>query len=562
MMRNKRAIGLTAIAISVAMGATACGGSKGGSSAGSADQVSKGGTLVYYAPSDFDHIDPQRTYTTQGQNIGREIYRSLTGWQQDASNPTGAPKLVGDLATDTGTSSNGAKTWTFHIRPGVKWQDGTAVTAQDVKYGVERSFDPDLSGGPQYASQWLVGGKGYKGPTKSGDLASIQTPDASTVVFNLSVPVSDFNEATAMETFSAVPKAHDTGATYDTNVWSDGPYELKSYTKNKELILVRNPQWTKAVDPLRDQNVDEIDVKMGQDMAAIDQLMKADVGDAQHAIIEDPIAGTDLTPFSQDPTLKSRWHAIAAPGTNYLALNTTTVKSLQVRQAIEWAINKQTVRGAFGGSAYGQYATVFLPPGTDGRQASAAPYGTDPAGDVAKAKALMAQAGVSKLTLSLAIEATPTQVKVGDAIRDSLAQIGITVNIQQIDRGSYFNNVGNTSNKYDMIWADWIADWPNASTIIPPLFDGRQIIPQGNQVFSQLNDKTAEAAMDKAAQEPDASTANQEWGALDVSLLQNDAAVVPLVYMTFNELQGSKVGGLTDDTVLAEMNLAHVYIKK
>src|SRR5579884_1459298 len=134
MMRSKRAVGLTAVAISVALGATACGGRSG--SGGSA---TKGGTLIYYAPSDFDHIDPQRTYTTQGQNIGREIYRSLTGWSQDASNPNGQPKLVGDLATDTGTASQGDTVWTFHLRKGVKWQDGSDVTAQDVKYGVERA---------------------------------------------------------------------------------------------------------------------------------------------------------------------------------------------------------------------------------------------------------------------------------------------------------------------------------------------------------------------------------------------------------------------------------------
>ena len=561
MMRNKRTVTMTAIAITVALGATACGGSKGSSAGGTTGGVTQGGTLLYYTPSDFDHIDPQRTYTTQGQNIGREIYRSLTGWTQDASAPSAAPKLVGDLATDTGTSSNGAKTWTFHIRPNVKWQDGTVVTAQDVKYGVERSFDPDLSGGPQYASQWLANDKNYKGPTKSGDLASIETPDASTIVFELSTPVSDFNEATAMETFSAVPKAHDTGATYDTTVWSDGPYQIQSYTKNKELVLTRNKQWTKAVDPLRDQNGDSIDVKMGQDQAATDQLMKADGPDAQHAIIEDPVAGTDLSSFSSDPTLKSRWHSIAAPGTNYLAMNVTTIKDLKVRQAIEWAINKQTVRGAFGGSAYGDYATTFLPKGTDGR-VDTAPYGTDPAGDPAKAKALLQAAGVSNLTLSLAVEATPTQGKVATAIKDALANVGITVNIKPIDRGSYFNTVGKIANNYDLIWGDWIADWPNASTILPPLFDGRQIIPTGNQVFSQLKDPAAEAQMDKISAMADPAQANAAWGALDVQMLQNDAAVVPLVYMTFNELQGSKVGGLTDDTVLAEMNLAHVYVKK
>jgi peptide/nickel transport system substrate-binding protein len=267
MMRKTRTVTMTAIAITVALGATACGGGSGGSPS----TVTKGGTLTYYAPSDFDHLDPQRTYTTQGQNIGREIYRSLTGWTQSASAPNAKPTLVGDLATNTGVSSNGAKTWTFTIRPGVKWQDGSTVTSYDVKYGVERSFDPDLSGGPTYAQQWLANDKGYKGPTKSGDLASIQTPNASTIVFQLNQPVSDFNEATAMETFSAVPKAHDTGATYDTHVWSDGPYELKSYVQNKELILVKNPEWSQATDPLRNQNVDEIDVKMGMDQAAIDQ---------------------------------------------------------------------------------------------------------------------------------------------------------------------------------------------------------------------------------------------------------------------------------------------------
>ncbi|QMU78995.1 ABC transporter substrate-binding protein [Streptacidiphilus sp. PB12-B1b] len=558
MMRKTRTVTMTAIAISVALGATAC----GGGSSSSSGAVSKGGTLVYYTPSDFDHLDSGRTYTTQGQNIGREIYRTLTGWTQSASSPNAKPTLTGDLATNTGVSSNGAKTWTFTLRSGIKWQDGTPVTSADVKYGVERTFDPDLSGGPTYAQQWLANDKGYKGPTKSGDLASIQTPNASTIVFQLNQPVSDFNEATAMGTFAAVPKAHDTGATYDTHVYSDGPYEVKSYTQNKELILVKNPEWSQATDPLRNQNVDEIDIKMGMDQAAIDQLMKADGPDAENAVIEDPIAGTDLNSFVNDPTLKSRLHAIPAPGTNYLAMNTTTIKNLAVRQAIEYAINKETIRGAFGGSAYGQYATVFLPPGTDGRQDSAAPYGTNPAGDPAKAKALLAQAGVKNLTLSLAVEATPTQAKVGSAIADALAQVGITVNIKQIDRATYFNTVGNTSNKYDLIWGDWIADWPNASTILPPLFDGRQIQPQGNQVFSQLQDPAAEKQMDAIDAMADPAQADAAWGALDVQLLQKDAAVVPLVYMTFYELQGKNVGGLTNDSELAEMNLAHVYLKK
>jgi peptide/nickel transport system substrate-binding protein len=557
MMRSKRAVGLTAVAISVALGATACGGGSG-----SGGGATKGGTLTYYTPSDFDHIDPQRTYTTQGQNIGREIYRSLTGWSQDASNPNGQPKLVGDLATDTGTPSQGDTVWTFHLRKGVKWQDGSEVTSQDVKYGVERAFSSDITGGPTYAKTWLVGGDKYTGPYKGGDLASIETPDSSTVVFHLNQPVSDFNEATAMETFTAVPKAHDTGSTYDTHVWSDGPYELKSYAQNKELILVKNPNWSKSVDPLRDQNVDEIDVKMGMDMAAIDQLMKADGPQAQSAVIEDPIAGTDLQPFTSDPTLKSRIHTIAAPGVDYLAMNTTTIKDVRVRKAIAMAVNRQTYRGAQGGSAYGAIATGgLLPPGTDGRKVFT-PYTSSETGDIAGAKALMQQAGNPSLTLSLTVEATPTQEKAGSAISDALAQIGIKVNIKPIDRGSYFNTIGHKANNYDLMWSDWIADWPNASTILPILEDPRQIQSDGNNVLSQVSDPVISQKIDAISKMTDPAAANAAWGDLDQYILTTDAPVAPLTYRNFTEMNGSKVGGLTYDSVLAEMNLAHVYLKK
>ncbi len=557
MLRSTRTTAMVAVAISIALGATACGGS--GNSAGSS-KATKGGTLLYYAPSDFDHLDPQRTYTTQGSNLDEEIARSLTGWSQPVGSKT--PKLAGDLATDTGTPTNGAKTWTFHLRPGVKFQDGTTVTSQDVKYGVERAFSPDINGGPPYASEWLVGGDKYKGPYTGQQLASIQTPDASTIVFNLNQPVADFNETTAMPGWSAVPKAHDTGSTYDTHVWSDGPYMMKSYAKNKELILVKNPSWSQASDPLREQNVNEIDVKMGMDPAAIDQLMKADGPQAQNAIMEDPIAGTDLASYSADPQLKSRYHQIPAPGINYLAVNVKTIKNIKVREAIEYAINKQTVRGAFGGSAYGSYATTMIPTGVDGHKDFNL-YASSPAGDLTKAKALMAQAGAKNVTLSLAVETTPTQEKVGEAIKNSLAPIGITVNITPIARANYFSTVDNTSNSYDLVWMDWIADWPNASTILPVLFDGRQIakLPQSNQDISLLNDPAINSQIDKIAAMTDPTAANTAYGALDQQILQA-ASVVPLAYMNFSELQGSKVGGLVDDPVMAEMKLAHVFVKQ
>jgi len=559
MMRNKRTVAMTAIAISVALGATACGGTKSSSNAsGTSGSKISGGTLVYYAEDDFNHIDPQRTYTTQGMNIDQLLVRTLTGWSQSPG--SGAPKLVGDLATNTGVPSNGDKTWTFTLRPGVKWQDGTPVTSYDVKYGVERAASPDISSGTTYWT-WLAGSANYKGPYSGKELPSIQTPNASTIVFNLSSAQAEFPEAAAMDTFAAVPKAHDTGSAYDTSLFSDGSYKIQSYVHNKELILVKNTNWSAATDPMREQNVNEIDIKFGQDQASIDQLMKADQGDAQDAVIEDPIAGTDLTPFTMDPTLKSRMHSIATPGVDYLAMNTTTITNVKVREAIGDAINKETYRGAMGGSAYGDIATSFLPTGTPGR-IEYNPYTNTGTGNIPAAKALLQQAGVSKLTLSLAVENDPTHEKAADTIVDSLAQIGITVNVKPVDRATYFNNIGTPANKYDLIWADWFADWPSAATIDPVLLDGRLIQAQGNNDYSMLNDKTVEAKMDAAAAITDPTAEAAAYGALDQYIFQTDYPLVPLTYRNQTEMSGDHVGGLTEDTIIGELDLTHVYLTK
>jgi peptide/nickel transport system substrate-binding protein len=555
MMRRTRTVAFTATALALALGATACGGSSGGSNAGG--KATKGGTLTILNKADYDHLDPQRTYTTEGSSMDVEIVRTLTGWNESS----GTPKLVGDLATDTGTHNATDTQWTFHLRKGVKYQDGTTVTSQDVKYGVERFFSPDITGGPPYASQWLVGGANYKGPFSGKSLDSIETPDSSTIVFNLNQPVADFNETTAMPGWSAVPKAHDTGATYDTHVWSDGPYQIKSYTKNKELILVKNKYWSQATDPIRQQNVNEMDVQFGKDEAAIDQLLVSDSGSAQTSIQQWPIAGADLATINANKALASRYYKIAAPGINYLTLNVNRIKNIKVRQAIEYAIDKTTVRGAFGGEAYGDYATTMLNPGMGGYNQFNL-FASQPQGDLAKAKQLMKAAGNPKLTLSIAVENTSTEEHFGDAVKNSLARIGISVNVSPIDAANYFSTLDNTKNQYDMAWMDWIADWPNASTVLPVLFDGRQIkkLPQSNQDISYLNDPAINSQIDKIAKMTDINARNAAYGALDKQIV-SQASVVPLMYMKFTELSGSKVGGVINDTILAEPSLVHVYIK-
>ena len=155
-------------------------------------------------------------------------------------------QLVPDLATSLGTVSDHGLAWTYHLKPGIKFEDGSTVTSQDVKYAVERSYAKDvLPGGPSYFTL-LLNDPAYPGPYKDKTpgrmgLTSITTPDAATIVFHLQRPFSDFDYVAALPQTVPVPPAKDTGANYQLHPVSTGPYMFASYQLNKQFTLVKNP---------------------------------------------------------------------------------------------------------------------------------------------------------------------------------------------------------------------------------------------------------------------------------------------------------------------------------
>ncbi|MFZ0325189.1 MAG: ABC transporter substrate-binding protein, partial [Actinomycetes bacterium] len=175
-LRTAALVGLSAIVLA------ACGGSSGSTSSSAGATGTKGGTLyILTHASQLLHLDPQRNYT--GEDLaftGGYITRSLT--QYTYTTGDAGWNIQGDLATDTGTASADAKTWSFTLRDGVTWQDGSAVTCDDVKYGVSRTFATSvITDGPTYAIPYLDiptnkdGSSVYKGPydtSKANDTAA------------------------------------------------------------------------------------------------------------------------------------------------------------------------------------------------------------------------------------------------------------------------------------------------------------------------------------------------------------------------------------------------------
>ena len=154
MVINRKPVAAFAAAALVSASLAACGG--GDSGGGSTQEAEKGGTLFYLTRNSAEHLDPQRIYSGRDlANMNRIVYRGLVTWPI-SDDPEEAFTVVPDVATDTGTVSEDAKTWEFTIRDGVKWEDGQDVTCEDFKYGISRTFATDvITSGPNYILSFI-----------------------------------------------------------------------------------------------------------------------------------------------------------------------------------------------------------------------------------------------------------------------------------------------------------------------------------------------------------------------------------------------------------------------
>ncbi|MEU7897921.1 ABC transporter substrate-binding protein [Nonomuraea sp. NPDC049152] len=515
------------------VGVTACGG-PGAPGAG----PTGGRTLHVLSSIDLEHLDPARNYVTSAQDVGRLIYRTLTTY-------TGAPGakgavIVPDLATDLGRSSDGAKTWTFTLKPGVKFEDGRPITSKDIKYGVERTFAPELPEGPPYGRIWLEGGEDYKGPLKGEELDSIQTPDDRTIVFRLNRPVADFGSAVSLPMFAPVPKDKEAGVAYDNRPFSSGPYKIAAFEPKKRVELVRNTHWDAATDTVRTGAPDRIVIDLNLDPAVVDQRMIAAQGADADAVQFEPISAASVARVLGDPALKGRLVIGESTNTRFLSLNTgrKPLSDVRVRQALAHALDKEALRTTRGGPIAGDVATTILGPSVPGHR-DEDPY---PA-DLAKAKTLLASAGYAGgVDLTLDAPATPGGKAQAEAIQASLGRAGFRVKINEISGSAYWSTVGTLSQQHDVVIDGWTPDWTGASTFLPNILDGRMIVKQGNQNRARYDLKEVNARFDEIAAMPDPALAATAYGELATRIMA-DAPVVPFLWDKAAVLVGPNVVG-------------------
>ncbi|HTJ68513.1 MAG TPA: ABC transporter substrate-binding protein [Actinospica sp.] len=568
--RRIKLAALTSALLLVGGLAAACGGSSSSSSSSAAFDAAtcQGGTLdVLDQTTENTGLDPAVLYTSGGGAIPRLLFRTLT--TRDSVAGANGRTVVPDLATDTGEPSANATVWTYHLKSGLKYADGQAITSADIKYGVERSFSSVLAGGPPYLRDWLVGGATYQGPYGSNpDLASIETPNATTIVFHLRKSEGDFPFLAAETQFAPVPKASDTGKNYNADPVSSGPYTIQTFTKGKELLLTRNTYWSKSTDSERLACPDKIDISLGLSQTVIDQRLASSIGQDANAITTDTDVDTaTLAKSASQPALKSRLTSGNFPDTTYLAFDTKTAPfdNQLVREAFSYAVDRTALINAQGGSQLATPLTTYTPPSIGAAYHAYDYFPAGATGNAAKAKQLLAQAGYANgLTVTLAYD-NNGQSYVGpanaSALQQALAKAGITLKLDPIDDSNWDAVVTNTKTEPALSLFSWGADWPSGAPFLTPIFDGRDIVQGGgNFNLAQYDDPAVEKQIDQINQITDFTKAQQAWGDLDAQLGKL-ALTVPLYTTNDVVLHGSNVKNTYVDQWRGWYDISSVSVK-
>ncbi|MCA2433105.1 ABC transporter substrate-binding protein [Rhizobium leguminosarum] len=510
----------------------------------------QGGDIVVTYKDDITTLDPAIGYDWVNWSMIKSLYSRLMDYAPGTPNPV--PSLA-----DSFTVSPDGLTYTFKLHKGVKFSNGREVVASDVKYSIERAVDPKTQGP---GAGFFGAIKGFEDETggKTTTLSGIETPDDSTVIFNLSRPDATFLHVLAINFASVVPKEAVEAAAGDfgKKPVGSGTFILKDWTIGQQLVFERNKDYFVKGVPY----IDSFKVEVGQEpLVALLRLQKGEVDIAGDGIppakfleIKNSAEGTQMIVDGE------QLH------TGYITLNTKVkpFDNLKVRQALNMAINKHRITRILNGRA--TPANQPLPPLMPGYDKSFTGY----AYDVAKAKALLAEAGYPDgFETVLYSTNTDPQPRIAQAIQQDLAAVGVKAEVRALAQANVIA-AGGTEGEAPMIWSGgmaWIADFPDPSNFYGPILGCAGAVPGGWNWSWYCNadlDKRAVAA-DSMSDPAKAAERTAAWDKIFTDIMA-DAPWIPVINERRVVAKSLRMGGA--DNIYIDptrvINYDAIYVKQ
>jgi peptide/nickel transport system substrate-binding protein len=534
-----------------------------------------GGTLTFDLANHPDSTDYQNTYDSYMWDFVR-LYSMQLMTYESCPGACGT-QLVPDLATAAGTVSHNGLVWTYHIKRNVKFENGQTVTAQDVKYGIERTYARSvLPYGPTYF-QTLLQDPSYPGPYVNRTanvmgLTSVTTPNSTTIQFHLQRPFADFNYVVATPQSTPVQPAWDTGqyagANFQLHPESTGPYRFQSYTLNKKLVLVKNPYWRAGLDPQAEQLVSKIVVNMNLSQAQVDNNVVSNAADmdlsgagVQTAAVRNKVLGGSTYHANVDDAMSGF--------VRFAYINLAVIPNIHCREAIEYAADKTTIQDAWGGPITGgAIASTVMPPTVLGyQQFDLYNALSEPNGDIAAAKQELKLCGKPHgFTTGLAYRTDrPQEVAAAQALQASLATVGIKTHLDGYLSGEYYTQFAGVpayvdSHDLGIDMGGWSADWPDGYGFLTGLSNGDAIASVANTNISDINSPSINALFARAANDNSEASRLAIWTRIDKKIM-GLAAILPMVYQKVLLYRNPNVTNVYVDSYYGMYNYAVLGLK-
>ncbi len=469
------------IAVVSTVGLASCGSS-------SSEGGKEGGTLEGMYSSFPDYLDPALSYTQEGWTAMYNTYIPLLTYAHADGSAGG--EVIPGLAKSLPKVSDGRKTYTLFLRPGLKYSDGTPVKASDFTYAVERAFKLNAGGSQFYTS--IVGAEKFA-ETKKGGIPGIETNDKTgEIVIHLVKPRGTFVNELGMMFVAPVPSDTPIEDLSANPPPATGPYAIVKSQPGRGWEYERNPQWakvnSKAMPDLPSGHVDRIKIDViGNSSTEVNNIeqgrsnwMQAPPPPDRYAEVKEKYEGSQ---FRVEPGVS----------TYYFWMNTQRppFDDVKVRQAVNYAVNPEALERIYAGQLVG--TQQILPPGMPGYEKfELYPH------DMAKAKALMAEANPSDLDITVWTNTEPENREATEYYEDVLKKLGFETKLKPVNAANFFTVIGNQSTPdLDTGWLDWFEDYPHPNDFFEPQLAGDSIAATNNTNlaeadFPKLNAKIAE----------------------------------------------------------------------
>ena len=523
---------------------SACGGGGGGGSSTSSSTASQGKTFpelkVVWGTTDY--MDPGLSYRLESWQIFQDVYLGLVAKQyQTCGVGSGCTKIIPALAESLPTSNSDGTDLKFTLRKGLKFSNGETVKASDFKNSIIRDFKLNSPGIGFFSN--IVGSAACEGnPTKCSDISGIIVDDkAGTVEIKLSQPQSDFLYILTTFFAAIVPSSTPDKDTENPPPPAAGPYYISQYKPSRSFTVLRNPHY-QPIPGIPTGNPDKITALMTNDLAQSAQYIQS----GQYDYDENTLPTDRLKSLQQKYGDHIKlWRT---PSTYYWFMNQRTppFDNLKARQAVNYAINRQTLVDLRGG--LGVPTENFLPPTYPQYKKispPAYPY------DLQKAKQLVQQSGTKGMTVGVyTISDDDIDKKQGEYLAGQLDKIGWKTKLHELAGANYFVIIGNQATKAQIGFTDWYEDYPYPTDWFDVLQNGKNIHQQHNNNNSNVNFKWSNDEIDRLGHLPSsqafAQKTTNDWAALDKKLMVQYASEAPFLNAVITSFFSSKMDPTCD----------------